>query len=110
MAEILDDTELAMACRLACKQLERIVADVRTLKGTGQALLVTSTEAVAGDLYRLLRRLGGEVESASTLDQVNMTCRRVDKLDDQVIRAVAQHRMEVIRRSSRTSCRTKSAP
>jgi hypothetical protein len=101
MADIRDDTEQALSCRLACKQLERIVADVRTLMGSGRALLVTSAEATAGDLYRLLRRLGAEVESAATLDQVAMARRRVDQLDDEVIQAMARHRLEVIRRSSR---------
>jgi hypothetical protein len=101
MAEIHDDTELAMSCRLACKQLERIVADARTLQGVGMALIVTGTERTAGELYRTLRRLGAEVESAATLDQVAMARRRVDKLDDEVIRSVARHRLEVIQRSLR---------
>jgi hypothetical protein len=100
MAEILD-SELAMSCRLACVQLERIVSDARTLRGAGMALIVTGTEKTAGDLYRLLRQLGAEVESAATLDQVAMARRRVDRLDDEVIRAVARHRLEVIQRSLR---------
>jgi hypothetical protein len=101
MADIRDDTEQAMSCRLACKQLERIVADVRTLKGTGRALLVTSTEKTAGEFYRTLRRLGTELESAATLDQVAIARRRVDRLDDEVIKALARHRLEVIQRSCR---------
>jgi hypothetical protein len=101
MADIRDDTELALSCRLACKQLERIVADVRTLRGTGRALLVTSTESTAGMLYGLLRRLGAEAESDASLDQVAIARRRVDQLDDQVIRAMSQQRLEVIRRSNR---------
>jgi hypothetical protein len=101
MAEIHDDTELAMSCRLACKQLERIVSDVRTLKGTGRELIVTGTERTAGELYRTLRRLGEEVETSSTLDQVATARRRVDQLDDNVIKAVARHRLEVIQRSLR---------
>jgi chaperonin cofactor prefoldin len=101
MADIRDDTEQAMCCRLACKQLERIVADARTLKGTGRALLVTQTEKTAGELYRTLRRLGAEVEGAATLDQVAHARRRVDRLDDELIRAMARRRLEVIRRSCR---------
>lgn len=103
MADIRDDTELALSCRLACKQLERVVADVRTLQGTGRALLVAQTETMAGELYRLLRRLGAEAESVATLDQVAIARRRVDLLDDQVIRAMSQQRLEVIRRSFRTT-------
>jgi hypothetical protein len=96
-----DDTELAMSCRLACKQLERIVADLRTLRGTGRALLVTNTEKTASELYRTLRSLGAEVQSAASLDQVAIARRRVDRLDDEVIQAMARDRLEVIRRSSR---------
>jgi chaperonin cofactor prefoldin len=103
MADIRDVTELAMSCRLACKQLERIVADVRTLKGTGRTLLVTSTEKTAAELYRTLRRLGAEVESVATLDQVAIARRRIDQIDDEVIQAIARHRLEVIRRSYRTT-------
>jgi hypothetical protein len=101
MAEIIDDTELALSCRLACKQIERIVADARALMGTGRALLVAQTEKTAGELYRTLRRLGTELESVATLDQVAIARRRVDYLEDGVIRAMAQHRLEVIRRSRR---------
>ena len=105
MADIRDDTELALSCRLACKQLERIVADVRTLMGTGRALLVAQTEKMAGELYRTLRRIGAEAESTATLDQVAHARRRVDRLDDEVIRAIARHRLEVIRRSCRGGAR-----
>ena len=100
-----DDTELTLSCRLACKQLERIVADVRTLRGTGLALLVAGTEETAGELYRTLRRLGAEVEGTTTLDQVAIARRRIDRLDDEVIQAMARHRLEVIRRSCRSGAR-----
>ena len=65
--------------------------------------MVTSTESTAGMLYGLLRRLGAETESDATLDQVAIARRRVDQLDDQVIRAMSQQRLEVIRRSYRTT-------
>jgi chaperonin cofactor prefoldin len=100
MAEILD-TEKSLSCRLACKQLERIVADARMLRGTGRALLVAQTEKMAGELYRTLRRIGAEAESTVTLDQVAIARRRVDQLDDQVIRAMSRQRLEVIQRSYR---------
>ena len=103
MADIRDDTELALLCRLAYKQLERVVADVRTLWGTGRALLVAQTERMAGELYRALCRLSAEVESTAALDQVAIAQRRIDRLDDQVIRAMSQQRLDVIRRSYRTT-------
>ncbi|PMQ04244.1 hypothetical protein DyAD56_16270 [Dyella sp. AD56] len=101
--KVKDDTEQALSCRLACAQLERIVADVRTLRGEGRALLVATTEASAGELYRKLRQLGREPESVAKLDQVAMARRRVDHLDDEVVRAIARHRQEIIRRGIRSS-------